>query len=145
MAFEKARRELLGFRPARTPRKRDHDMKALSAGRLQKRKAERLEVRTYVARRTLDGFPSDVRRRIEIEDQPVRVLHILHRRIPRMEFDRAHLHQRDQPLRIIHVDVSFSLPMPRDLHAMNMRRHAVGDMTLKETLTAGPIRTGFRF
>ena len=115
-------------------------MKSFSAGRLQEGdEAEFLQVRTNVARRAFDGIPRNVRRGVEIEDQPVRPLHIVHRRIPGMKLDRSHLHQRDQPLRVAHVDVCFSLAMPGDLHAMNMRRHAVGDVTLKEALAARPI------
>jgi hypothetical protein len=66
--------------------------------------------------------PRDIRSGVEIEDQPVGPLYIVHRRIPGMKLDRAHLHERDQPLRVVDVDICFSFTVAGDLHAMNMRR-----------------------
>ncbi len=79
---------------------------------------------------------------IEIEDQPVGLFNRIASRLPRVEFDRAHLHAGQQAGCILDIEIIVRAAVTLDdgdLADVRAERSAV--VLLKETLLAAALRT----
>jgi hypothetical protein len=88
-------REFEANLPIIARQKRNHDVEAFTACGLEKtRKTERFQHASNEARTLGDFLPWNLTARIDIENDPIRLLDVLDPCIPRMDFEHIHLHQR---------------------------------------------------
>src|ERR1700759_5043498 len=87
-----------------------------------------------VLRGQFDGLEGNVGRGVEIEYHPVRMVDIVNACAPWMDFDRAHLDDFKQALRVLNVEVFVTLPLVLKLERLNVRAQALARITLVETL-----------
>ena len=74
-----------------------------------------------VLRRELDRLEGHVRRGIEIEDHPVRVIDRIDAGAPGVQFDRAHLDDFQQAFLILDVEVFVFLALVPELEGLDVR------------------------
>ena len=74
--------------------------------------------------------------RIEVEDQPVRLFELAGARSPDVDFEDAHLDERDQAGDIVDRQMIFGCAFLGDVHLPQMSRRAFAGMFLKETRLA---------
>ena len=109
-------------------------MQTLAARRLQKRRqADVLHQRLHEVHRLLQLRPRDCLVGIEIEDDPVGNVELLRARSPRVNFENAHLQQRDDRChRIGHHVLRRSSVAHHDLHSVDRFVRAVVGVLLIE-------------
>ena len=87
-------------------------------------------------RRLLERLPSNLRVRIQIEDQPIGSIYMIGGAAPGMQLEHSHLHQRDQSLEIINGHVIHQLASFLDRNRTDPLAGGIGDVSLVEALFA---------
>ena len=110
-------------------------MQSLAAGAFQDGfQPFMLEALAQILRRQLDRLERHVRRRVEIEDHPVRVIDRIDRRTPGMEFDRAHLDHFQQAFLILDIEIFVFLALVPEGEGLDVRAETLAGIALEETL-----------
>ena len=95
-----------------------------------------LKALAQVLRRQLDRLERDIRRRIEIEDHPVRVIDRIDRSAPGMQFDRAHLDHFQQAFFILDIEIFVFLALVPEGEGLDVRAETPAGIALEKTLAA---------
>ena len=114
---------------------RHGDMQSFAAGAFQDGfQPFMLEALPQILRRELERFERNVRRRVEIEDHPVRIIDRIDRSTPGMQLDRAHLDHFQQAFLILDIEIFVILALVLEVEGLDVRAEAPAGIALKKTL-----------
>ena len=114
-------------------------MEALAAGRLDEAGEDEVgEPLAHVQRGRDHIGEGQALVRIEIEDHAVGAVERIERHAPRVDFQRTHLHHRDQARKIL--DIEIGLVEARHFDLAKLRQHARTGMPLIEAFLLSPRR-----
>ncbi len=123
-------------------RQRNRDMKAFAAGAFEHwLQALALQSLSQVLCRKLNGLEGHVRRRVEIEDEPIRVVDIIDTGAPGVDFNRTHLDNFEQALFVFDVEILETLALVPEWEGLHVRAETPSRIPLVKALFADTSRT----
>ena len=116
-------RYLEALMPVERGHDRHDDVETDAARRLHEAlEAERGEHVAHGTRRRNHRGPAHVGSGVEVEDETVRVLDVIDGRVPGMDLEHVHLHQREDPGEVVGDEVLAELRLLLDAHATKSGR-----------------------